>query len=94
MRWFYSVTLAFILCGSVAIATENFWFVGVPAAMAVLYLSIYAIDVLLYIVVFCTPLAVTLDNKSFGFALSLPTEPLLFGIMLLFLFKVLKEGGW
>jgi putative inorganic carbon (HCO3(-)) transporter len=94
LKWFYGVSLIFILAGSIAIATENFLFVLVPAAMAILYLSIYAIDILMYIVVFCTPLAVNIDNKAFGFALSIPTEPLMFGIMLLFLFKIIREGGF
>lgn len=94
LKWFYGVSLIYIACGAAAIATENYLFVLVPAAMAILYLSIFAIDILMYIVVFCTPLAINIDNKSFGYALSIPTEPLMFGIMLLFLFKVIREGGF
>ena len=94
LKWFYGVSLIYIACGAAAIATENYFFVLVPAAMAILYLSIFAIDILMYIVVFFTPLAINIDNKGFGFALSIPTEPLMFGIMLLFLFKIIKEGSF
>ena len=92
LQWFYGISLLYIASAAVSLVAENFWYLLVPAALAIVYLSVFAIDILMYIVVFSTPLAVNLDNKAFGFALSVPTEPLMFGIMLLFLLKVVREG--
>ena len=57
-------------------------------------MAIFAIDALMFIVVFATPLAINLSEKGFGTSLSVPTEPLMFGIMILFLLKILFEGGF
>jgi putative inorganic carbon (HCO3(-)) transporter len=92
LQWFYGISLLYIGSAAVSLVAENFWYLLVPAALAILYLSVFAIDILMYIVVFSTPLAVNLDNKAFGFAFSVPTEPLMFGIMMLFLLKVVREG--
>lgn len=94
LKLFYSLSLLYLALGCVALITENFLFALTPFILLVVYLSIYAIDTLMLIIVFCTPLAIILQNHSFGFAVSLPTEPLLFGLLILFVFKVIKDGGF
>jgi O-antigen ligase len=42
-------------------------------------------------VVFLTPLAINLQHLEGGLGLSLPTEPIIFGIMLIFIFKQLHQ---
>ncbi len=69
-----------------------YWVAAAPLVLGILYLSVFRIDILLYIIAFSTPLAIILNDKSTGPALSIPSEPLLFGIMLLFIFKFIFEG--
>ncbi len=69
-----------------------YWVAATPLAIGIIYLSVFRIDIILYIIAFSTPLAIILNNKSTGPALSIPSEPLLFGVMLLFIFKLIFEG--
>ncbi|MDQ3193189.1 MAG: O-antigen ligase family protein [Bacteroidota bacterium] len=46
------------------------------------------------LIVFLTPLSVNLANKDFNVGLSLPSEPLMFGALLLFTFKLLYNKNF
>ncbi len=58
-----------------------------PIIVLILYWAIYNIERVIYLMVFCTPLAVTLKDLglSEGINLSLPTEPLMAGLMVIYL---------
>jgi O-antigen ligase len=58
-----------------------------PIVILVLYWAIYNIERVIFLMVFCTPLAVTLKDLglSEGINLSLPTEPLMAGLMVVYL---------
>ena len=58
-----------------------------PILILVLYWAVYNIERVVYLMVFCTPLAVTLKNMGLteGIDLSLPTEPLMAGLMVVYL---------
>lgn len=62
-----------------------------PLIILVIYWAIFNIERVLYIMVFSTPFAVTLKNLgvSQGFDLSLPTEPLMAGLMLIYILNEL-----
>ncbi|MBP7808015.1 MAG: O-antigen ligase family protein [Bacteroidia bacterium] len=58
-----------------------------PILILVLYWAVYNIERVIYLMVFCTPLAVTLKNLGLttdGIDLSLPTEPLMAGLMVIY----------
>jgi putative inorganic carbon (hco3(-)) transporter len=94
LRWFYAILISFIAIGSLFLAREMFWIALVPILLGVIFLAMFAMDLLLMIIVFCTPLAINLEGRNFGLALSLPTEPLMAGVMLLFIIKIVFEGGF
>ena len=94
LKWFYGLCFSFIAMACYCIIKEIFWFPALPIVLAFIYMAIFAIDALLFIVVFATPFAINLSESGFGVSLSVPTEPLMFGIMLLFFFKILFEGGF
>ena len=54
-------------------------------------MALFSLDKLALFVVFLTPLAINLQHLEGGLGLSLPTEPIIFGIMLMFLFKQLHQ---
>lgn len=62
---------------------------ALPLAFSIALLAVFALDKLLYLVVFFTPLSVPLSElvHGLGFNMFLPTEPLLFGILLIFILK-------
>jgi len=67
---------------------------ALPLVFGIVLLAIYAFDKLLYLVVFFTPLSLPLSELMPGlsFNMFLPTEPLLFGILLIFILKLFATG--
>jgi putative inorganic carbon (hco3(-)) transporter len=94
---FYAVSLMFILL--------NIWFVVKQESMAInllpfvlmmVLLAIYSVDRVLKLIVFFTPVSLSLSDVLPGltFDMFLPTEPLLFGVLLLFIIRVSAERGF
>jgi O-antigen ligase len=88
------VSFLFVALNAILIANEFFYFSLVPLVLLVVLIAVYALDKLVLIAVFVTPLSVQLSDiiKGYDFDLSLPSEPLLIGILLFFLLKYLFEG--
>ncbi len=60
------------------------------------YLAIFKLNTLYYIVMFLVPLSVNLDDIGIdlGVGMALPTEPLIVGMMLIFVLKLFFDGGF
>jgi O-antigen ligase len=69
-----------------------YWFMVFPVVLLVVLTAFLALDVLVLFIVFCTPLSIILQQYDFGVAISVPTEPLLFGVMIVYLMRLLYEG--
>jgi putative inorganic carbon (hco3(-)) transporter len=67
-----------------------------PLMLAAALLVIFSFDKLIYLVVFFAPLSVELSDlmPGTGFNMYLPTEPVLFGILILFLLKIIHERNF
>lgn len=90
----YSLIGLAVLFNAFLISTENYFLLAYPLAILVFLAAIYATDKVLLFVVFCTPLSLNLENLDIvdaGFYF--PTEPLLFGIMVLYIMRVLAGDG-
>ena len=94
---FYAVSVMFILL--------NVWFMVkrdslilnlLPLALILVLLAIFSVDRILQLVVFLTPLSLPLSEVTTGlsFDMFLPTEPLLFGVLLLFMMRVSADRGF
>jgi O-antigen ligase len=77
---------------AVAVALEHYLVLAVPAALAIIWFAFVRLDWLMLTVVALTPLSLTLQDRGFNVGLSLPTEPLLFGITLLLFFRLIMTG--
>jgi len=66
-----------------------------PLIFFIVMLAVFAFDTLLFLVVFFTPLSLPLSEVMPGlsFNMSLPTEPLLFGILLIFILKCFANAN-
>lgn len=69
---------------------------ALPFILAILLIVIYSFDKIVYLIVFFTPLSLSLSELSpgFGFDMFLPTEPLLFGVLIVFILKLIHERGF
>ena len=90
LKWIYLLSGIFILANSILIAEEFYFLSFVPLILALVALGLLAMDKLLLVIVFLTPISISLKEFAtyLEFDLYLPTEPLLFGILLLFIFKL------
>lgn len=92
LKWIYGLSAIFIALNCVLLSQEFYWFSLVPAALLIVLAALLAMDKLLLFIVFCTPISINLQDLDVGLGLSLPTEPIMFGIMLLFIIRLLHEG--
>lgn len=89
------LSFLFIMANSALIASEQYWFSIVPFALLILMLAFVATDKLMWFIVFTTPLSLNLEELEFGgIGMFLPTEPLLFGVMLIFFLKLLFDRDY
>lgn len=93
-HWFYLISLLFIAINLVFVAYEVYYIAFLPLILLFVFASFVALDKILMVIVFFTPLSVQLKDFLPGitFNVSIPTEPLLFGVLILFVFKLLIDG--
>ena len=82
----------FIALNTFFIAKEIYWFMAFPVLLLVILTAFIALDVLMLVIIFLTPLSVILQQYDFGAAISVPTEPLLFGVMVIYILRLFYEG--
>lgn len=91
----YLASGLFLALSSGLILMEKFWLAAViPVGLLLIYLYIYKLDVVLLMITFFTPVAVKLSDMEMGVAVSIPTEPLMLGVLILFFLKALFESGY
>jgi putative inorganic carbon (hco3(-)) transporter len=78
---FLGINLYFII-------EEVYWVLFLPLALVVIALYFLSLDHVLLLIVFLTPLSVSLSLWNGSFGLSIPTEPLLIGVSFLFLLRL------
>ncbi len=92
LKYVYALGGLFAVLQAVAIGLEFYYFSLLPIVLLILLLAFSRIDILLLSVVFMAPVSVNLEDLGLeGLGLYLPTEPLLVGLMLLFILKLLAN---
>ncbi|MFO7843817.1 MAG: O-antigen ligase family protein [Bacteroidales bacterium] len=91
---FYAVSFLFVAVNLFFIAQDIYYIAFLPVILLFIFAGFVSLDKVLLAVVFFTPLSVRLDDiiPSIPFNLYLPTEPLLIGILFLFICKLLLDG--
>lgn len=81
--------IAFIILNAVFVSYGIFYFSLLPVVLLIFFLALFAIDKLALITVFLVPLSINIENSDFNVSLFLPSEPLIFGLMLIYILKLL-----
>jgi putative inorganic carbon (HCO3(-)) transporter len=89
--WVYGASAAFIAVNAYLFLHNELWGLAIPFVLLLFILYIFSLDNILLLITFLTPFAVNLVDSEFGIGISLPTEPLMFGVLLLFVLKLLHE---
>lgn len=92
IKWLYGLSISFILINAVCTYLEFYYFNVLPAVILVALLALFSLDKLILAVVFLTPLTVNLLDLGGGLGINLPTEPIILGIMILFIIKQLHQN--
>ena len=70
---------------------ETYLAFALPMIVGILLLYVFSLDKVLLLVAFLTPLSITLERLAGGLAVSLPAEPLLAGILVMFFAKLIYD---
>lgn len=92
LKYVMLASTLFVVLNTYFIALEQFWFMALPAVLLAIVTAFLALEYLMLFIVFATPFSVLLQQYDFGVALYLPTEPLLFGVMIIYILRLFYEG--
>lgn len=88
--WIYVLVSFFIALNAYCIFNEFYYFPAVSLVLAAIYAAFFKMHALFLFVVFSTPLSLNLERLELGgIGLYLPTEPLMFGLMLFFFIRLI-----
>jgi putative inorganic carbon (hco3(-)) transporter len=84
--------MVFIFLNIMLILKDFYWLLLLPLVIVIALLYIFSMDKVLLLITFLTPISIYSVHSEFNLGLSLPAEPLMFGVLVIFLFKIL--GGF
>lgn len=90
-RLLWGILISFLALNALMMALEIFYLPLVPVLLLFLVLAVVAVDKYLLVIVFFVPLSIPLSRLVEGLSIDmyLPTEPLLAGLLLLYVLKYL-----
>ncbi len=94
---FYFIVVSYILVNAYILLFDRgmfYFFNLLPLVLFVILLAIFDIEKIMYLMIFSTPLAISLKElgMSDGLNLSLPSEPLMIGITLIYILNEFSHG--
>ena len=91
----YVLTAAFLAVSFYFVFTkETYWFFLLPLILIVFYYYLVALDRVLLFIALLTPLAIKYTDPALGSALSVPSEPLMIGVVAVFLMNLILTGQY
>ena len=93
MRWFYLLVILFLAANLYFTYKGDILLNAIPFGLLLMYTAFYHMDKLFMLIVFFTPISINIEEfVSSDVGLFVPTEPLLFGMLLLMIFNQLKRN--
>jgi len=90
----YIISLAYILLNAYMIYKDIYYTLAIPVLLVLLYFYFTRLDWILFLIAFTTPIAVNMVQYELGAGISIPTEPLLFGVFLIFVLKLFYKNDF
>lgn len=92
-RGFYLASVLFLIANLYMIYKGEYILSAVPIGLLLIYVAFYHFDLLFFFVVAATPLSINIEEFVGGdIGLFLPTEPLLFGMLMLIVFNQIRQN--
>ena len=94
-QWvFYALLATYLIAAGLATYAEFYWLWALPIVVGIVGVALFKMDWLLLAIVFFVPLSQNLEKLEFGLGVYLPTEPLMFGAMLVFGVRLFFDGNY
>ena len=93
VKLFYFITGLFFIAAAAAMVKDQLYFLLLPVVIYIVMLSIFRMDTVALFCAFITPLSINLNKTALGIGVSLPADPIMFGLFILFWFKIFIDGG-
>lgn len=90
----YLLSILFVLMNMYFLSRNEYYAFAIPFGLFFILLYFFALDKLIWLIVFFTPLAIIIKDNDFGLGVSLPTEPLMAGVLLLFIIKMFYDWSF
>ncbi|GAB1419798.1 hypothetical protein MASR2M12_25630 [Bacteroidales bacterium] len=95
IAWVYLFSALFLAVSLYFVVQKDTYLAfALPVVLGILLLYIFSIDKVMLLISFLTPLSINIEDMDVGLGISLPVEPMLFGVMLLFFVKLLHERSY
>ncbi|MBL7922825.1 MAG: O-antigen ligase family protein [Bacteroidia bacterium] len=93
LHWFYALVILFGAFLTWGILKGMMFMAGLPVVFLILLLMVFRLDLMVFFAILVTPFSLNLAHTSVGIGVSLPSEPLMFALFLVFWLKVFLDGG-
>ncbi|MEI7663700.1 MAG: O-antigen ligase family protein [Bacteroidota bacterium] len=90
----YVLSAIFIGLNCYFIYRDIYWLLLFPLFLVILYLYFYSLDKILLLIAFVTPVAINITQFEFNVGISLPSEPLMLGVLLIFIIKLFYDNNY
>ena len=90
----YLLSLAYVAMNAYMIYKDMYWSLMLPLFLVMLWFYIYRLDVIMLLIVALTPVAVNVVQFELGAGSVIPTEPLLFGVLVIFILKLFYNNDF
>jgi len=90
----YVLSALFVGLNCLLIYNEIYWLLLLPLLMIIVYFYFFHLDKILLLITLATPLAINITQREFRVGVSIPTEPLMFGVLLIFILKLILNNDF
>ncbi|MCF6169770.1 MAG: O-antigen ligase family protein [Bacteroidales bacterium] len=95
IAWVYGLTALFLIANFYLVLQKDFyWLFLLPLGLIVFYYYLISLDKIILFITFLTPFAVNIRDLEAGLGVSLPTEPMMFGVLMMFIANLLFENKY
>lgn len=88
----YLIVALFVAIGLFFVVKKDTYLAfAMPVVIGILLLYVFSLDTVLLLIAFITPLSINIESLDVNLAISLPSEPMLAGVLVLFIAKYIYE---
>jgi putative inorganic carbon (hco3(-)) transporter len=90
----YVLSAVFIGLNCYFVYREIYWLLFMPVFLVVIYFYFYSLDKILLLITLLTPIAINITQFEFNVGVSIPSEPMMLGVLLLFVIKLFYANNF